>query len=245
MSVLQVGNLSIGQWPDVLSRSSPTTLVNSDRVYLGRSDAKFSCNTLPARSFIITLPYAVQQSVILFARFEARASNDSFALLGVRSSLMKILSVRRSALCDFSLVRARNTSSRTRSLRKRTMMARVRVRPSLSARRPRRWLRSRSSISSGGIISSSVLTISNTLASVSSPWSLSRIPSNRRFGRRVYCSSESFASARSRTSLSRLAIFVSFSWTRCDSLSTVVVSASMRPDNSTGNRAFFRALSTC
>ena len=168
-----------------MSRSSPTTLVNSDRVYLGRSDAEFSWNTLPARSFIITLLYAVQQSVILFARFEARASNDSFALRGVRSSLMKILSVRRSALCDFSLVRARNTSSRTRSLRKRTMMARVRGRPSLSARRPRRWLRSRSSISSGGDISSSVLTISNTLASVSSPWSLSRIPSNRRFGRRV------------------------------------------------------------
>ena len=82
----------------------------------------------------------------------------------------------RSYLCGvrrcatFSLVRARNTSSRTRSLRKRTMMARVRGRPSLSARRPRRWLRSRSSISSGGVISSSVLTISNTLASVSSPW---------------------------------------------------------------------------
>ena len=146
---------------------------------LRRSDADFTSNTLLARSFTITLPYAVQQSVIFFARFMARASKDSFARRVVKSSLMKMLcSYLRCVLCDFSFARARKTSSRRRSLWKRTMMARVRGLPSLSMRRPMRWLRSRSSITSGGVISSLVFTISSTLASVSSPWSASGIPTN-------------------------------------------------------------------
>ena len=110
-------------------------------------------------------------------------------------------------------MRARNTSSRSHSLRNRTMIARVRGRPSLSTRRPRRWLRSRSCSCSGGVIPSLPFAMSRTFSSVSSPCSTAGIPSNRRFGRRVYCSSESFASASSWTSLSRLVILATFSST--------------------------------
>ena len=83
-------------------------------------------------------------------------------------------------------------------------------------RRPRRWLRYRSCSCSGGVNPSLLFVISSTFASVSSPCSASRIPSNRRFGRLVYCSSESLAFDSSCTSLSRLVILSSFTSTTRD-----------------------------
>ena len=108
------------------------------------------------------------------------------ARLAVRSSLTWIWLSLNCRLYSFRRVRARNTSSRTASLRKRTIIARLRGRPCSSFFRPSRLLRSRWSAPMW-VNPSFCWIVPITTASVFSP-SSSGMPWKRRFGRLEYCS---------------------------------------------------------
>ena len=147
------------------------------------------------RSLTTTLPPVVQQSLIFCCRFSSRVLKASDARCAVRSSFMKILASGCPWLCSFSFDRARNTESRRRSARKRTMMGRFRGRPSLSFGGPMRCARSTSVRASGGV-NPIVSLINNTTFCSVVPFVSSGIPWIRRFGRLEYCSWQSTSSSR-------------------------------------------------
>ena len=87
--------------------------------------------TMPLLVLTRTRPAYVQQSATCFCRLSWRIRYASMARLAVRSSFTWTRSSLFCRLWSFRRVRARarNTSSRTASLRKRTMTARLRNRP--------------------------------------------------------------------------------------------------------------------